>query len=622
MSTLRTDTLQTTDSIITIPLSDIASKTALANSSNPALGAGLIGYNGSTVAAALNGVIDQKIIYADNPIYGGNLATAVAALTDYSTLVIRQAYTTTAPLRIVGKTGVVVCCTGAGKINGSRTAFTFPTADARGILHFDSCVNSVAYRMNIVGARTAKSSFGADVKTDGDAGIEHIRSTSPRTIECKVDQVLTWGVIHIGCTDTKTLDCTLTNMTRQSGVGHATVNGGLVRGCFVNYSGLYGIEVEGTGNTDIHVHNNIVRNCLSGIAVIGAVNSCEVKQNLVSLCTYLIQANANGASNTQVGTEFSGNRLYDGLYHVYLADTTFVDVVGNSSLGRVAGAYLPQRPADHVVRVLSSTQVLILDSTSGTILAGDNHYYSEGVLRTVQTVGTQVDATYGSCWLVTYNTADTSTGFGSFFLRNTNFVNAGAWAILLGTRNAGLNIAQNTVNAPVAYGLSLGGNANAVRWIDNRMVGVNVGYYAADATAITNSSIICGRGDIQQPSTSIFGGSFVQKILPSMVGTMRTANMASQNKPINLTSFGSSVAFRLRVNVYGSTKTASTGNAVISVNGTAVDTIPVATLGTQLIQRDIMLNLPAATSYTLNIADTFGDMTFSSASFELHTVEA
>ena len=80
------------------------------------------------------------------------------------------------------------------------------------------------------------------------------------------------------------------------------------------------------------------------------------------------------------------------------------------------------------------------------------------------------------------------------------------------------------------------------------------------------------------------------------------------------------MAFRLRVNIYCSTKTGSTGNAQISVNGTAVDTIPVATIGTTLIQRDIQLNIGAGV-YTINIADTFGDMTFQSASFELHTVE-
>lgn len=56
MSTLRTDTLQTPDSLFTIPVSQIASSVQLANNSNPALGAALIGYNGGTVASALAGV--------------------------------------------------------------------------------------------------------------------------------------------------------------------------------------------------------------------------------------------------------------------------------------------------------------------------------------------------------------------------------------------------------------------------------------------------------------------------------------------------------------------------------------------------------------------------------------
>lgn len=578
----------------------------------------------TTVGVRLD-LVEQGTVYADDPRFGGDIVAAAAAVGDNTVFVIRQPYTLTSPLRFVGRTGVAVVCVGAGKLNGSRTAFTFPTANARGILHFDNCISPVSYRVNILGARTARSSFGADVKADGDAGIEYYQCISPRTIECKVDQVLTWGVIHVGCTDTKTIDCTLTNMTRQSGVGHATVNGGLVRGCFVNYSGLYGIEVEGPGNTDIHVHNNTVRNCLSGIALIADLKSCEVKNNSVSLCTYLIQANANGASNSQAGIEISDNRLYDGFFHLYFADTSFLDVMGNSSLGRVAGAYLPQRPADHVVGVLSSTQVLILDSTAGTISVGDNHFYSEGVLRTVQAVTTQTDPTYGSCWLVTYETPNTSIGFGSFFLRNTSFVNAGAWIILLGTRNNGINIAQNTVNGPVAYGLNLGGNANALRWIDNVMVGVNVAYFAADTAPITNSSISVRRGDIQAPGVALFGGNFTQKIFPNLTGEIRTLNMLSttarpSNNPLLVNTSGLSHAFRLKLGLVGSTKTANTGDASVIIDGVTVATIPKASLGGADILIDVACSSLSST-HKINLADTFGDMGFQSATFELHTVE-
>lgn len=84
-----------------------------------------------TVGAQLD-VINQGTVYADDPVYGGNIVTAAAAVGDNTVFVIRQPYTLTAPLRFVGRAGVVVVCTGAGKLNGSRTNFTFPTANARG----------------------------------------------------------------------------------------------------------------------------------------------------------------------------------------------------------------------------------------------------------------------------------------------------------------------------------------------------------------------------------------------------------------------------------------------------------------------------------------------------------
>ena len=612
-----------TDSAKLVDVGDLSLRQDLASATS-GFGSDLVGHldwdNQLTSVGQQLRLLSNKTIYSDDPRFGGSLQAAVAAMGDNTVLVIRQPYTLTQPLRIVGKTNPVVMCVGAGKMIGSRTAFTFPTANARGILHFDNCINPVAFRVNVLGARTARSSFGSDVNQDGDAGIEYYQCTSPRTIECRVDQVLTWGIIHVGCTDTKAIDNVLTNMTRQSGIGHATVVGGLCRGNFINYSGLYGVEVEGPGNRDIKVHDNVVRNCLKGIAVIGSINSCEVKQNTVSLCTFLIQLDANGASNTQTGVEISCNRTYDGLFHYFLKDTRFIDVMGNTALGRVPSAYLPQRAADQVVSVVSPTVVLVMDSSTGTIAAGDVHFYSEGVFRTVQAVSVQSDSTYGLCWRVTYKTASSVISFGSFFLRNTSFVATGSWFYMEGTRNDGINVFDNTINAPIGNGLNLNGNINAFRWSANRIVGASIGYYAGDATAITNSAIMCRRGDIQLPGSSMFGGASPQKMFPSIVGEMRTANMASPNKPINLMTSGPAMAFRLRVNVYGSTKTASTGNVIITVNGTEVNTIPVASLGTELIQIDIPIGV-ISSSFTLNISDTYGDMTFASASFELHTVE-
>lgn len=567
-------------------------------------------------------LIEGPVIYADDPRFGGNIENAIAAIGDNTTLVIRQAYTVTKPLRIVGKTNPIVCCVGAGRLLGSRTGFTFPNADARGILHFNNCTNPVAYRVDIKGALTAKSTFGADVKQDGDAGIEHYQCTSPRTIECKVDQVLTWAIIHIGCTDTKANYNRLTRMTRQSGIGHATVVDGECVGNYIAYSGLYGIEIEGPGNKNIKGYSNDVRYCLKGLAVIGDINSFELYDNTVALCTYDIQLDANGDSNNQVGGVVRNNRTYDAAVHIFLKDTTFLEVHGNTGLVRVANAYIPQRPEDHVISVISPTEVLILNSANGTIAVGDIHQYTDGkgVSRTVKAVSVQSDAVYGSCWRVTYTTANADIGFGSFFMRQSDFTSSTLF-YLMGTRNNNINIFENSSNGPFARAFDINGNQNALRIRANGTVGAKVLLYAGDATGITNSAIVCKRGDAQAPSSAIFGGAAPQKLFPNMIGEMRTAGMTAPNKPVVFATNGVSQAFRLRLNLQGSTKTANTGNAVVSVNGTAVATIPVAQLGGGLIKIDVPVSA-ASDTYVINLADTYGDMGFASAVFELHTVES
>lgn len=596
----------------------------LSNNTNTALGANLVGFEGDTLYNSLQlfKLPSKNIIYADDPRFGGNIENAVAALGSNQTLVIRQPYTTLKPLRIVGKTNTIVCCVGAGSLNGSRTAFTFPDANARGILSFDNCTNSGAYQCNIKGSLTAKSTFGADVRQDGDAGVEHYQCTSPRTIECKIDQVLSWAVINIQCTDTKTNGNTLTRMTRQSGIGHASVVGGECVGNTVMYSGLYGIEVEGLGNKDIKVHDNVVSYCLKGIAVIGQINSCEIYDNTVAFCTFDIQLDANGSTNTQVGVVIRDNRTYDAVFHIFINDATFVDIYGNTSLIRNGTAYVPSRAEDQVVSVISPTEVLILDSSAGPIAVGDVHSYAGGPNRTVQAVSTQSDPVYGLCWRVTYTTANSTIAFGSFFMRNTVLTAAStAWIYLAGTRNNNVNIWGNSCNGQFGRGLDVNGNQNGLRYRNNGVVGALISFYAGDAIGITNSSIVCKRGDLQAPGTSLFGGAASQKLFPAMVGEVRTAPMLSANRPIVFATNGSSQAFRLRLNLQGSTKTANTGNAQISLNGVTVATIPVAQLGGALIKIDVAVSVTSDT-YTINLADTFGDMGFASAVFELHTIES
>lgn len=240
----------------------------------------------------------------------------------------------------------------------------------------------------------------------------------------------------------------------------------------------------------------------------------------------------------------------------------------------------------------------------------------------VRESSTQSHPVYGLCWRVTYTTANSTTAFGSFFMRNTALTAAStAWIYLAGTRNNNVNIWGNSCNGQFGRGLDVNGNQNALRYRNNGMVGALISFYAGDAAGITNSSIVCKRGDLQAPGTSFFGGAAPQKLFPSMVGEVRSAAMLAPNKPIVFATNGSSQGFRLRLNLQGSTKTANTGNASVTVNGTQVAVISAASLGGALIKINVAISA-ASDTYTVNLTDTFGDMGFASAVFELHTVEA
>lgn len=621
-----------TDSAKLVDVSDLSLRQDLASATSGS-GSDLVGHldwhNQLTTVGQQLRLLSNNTIYADDPRFGGSIENAIAGLGNNMTLVIRQPYTTTKPLRIVGKTNAVVCCVGDGKLSGSRTNFTFPDSTARGLLHFVDCINPVAYKCKIKGARAIKYA-PADPVQDGDAGIETLRCTRPHVIDCDIDEVMTWGVIHIQFTESKTNGNRITNMTRQSGIGHADGLIGECIGNYINYSGLYGIEVEGT-NSRIDVMDNDISNCLAGVAVIANASNIRVCRNTISLCTRAVSVAANDAANTQTGVEVTGNHTYDSFYHYTLEDTRFVEVLHNIALMRVAGAYIPQVQSDHVVKLISDTTVQIL--SSGTLpVAGDKHQYTEGTLRTVVSASPISDPVFGNCLTIVYTEASAVIGVGSFFMRMQNFVGGNVrWAAISGDRNLAINLFNNSFSGNNAQWLELAGSAanpmvaNRLKWRDNSAEGIGRPFVAiaGDTTALVNSSFVFKRGDLLNPPANFFFGPFLQKMGGFMIGEMRTAGMVARNKPIAFSTKGLSSAFRLVLSLQGSTKTASTGNAVVSVNGTGVATIPVAQLGGSLVKVDVLINtLAQSDTYVINLDDTFGDMGFASAVFELHTVES
>lgn len=558
----------------------------------------------------------KLVVYADDPAYAGNIVTAAAAVQNGYTLVIRQPYNVTQPLRIVGKTNVSVRFEGAGKLTGVKGGFSFPTANARGVLHFDNCSGVKVFFPNIQGAKAPRP---GDVQ-DGDAGIEFYQCSDTLVWGGVVKSVLSWGVIHIQCTNTRVMFCDISRCTLQSGVGHATVTDGLVFRCKLAYGGLYGVETEGLGNLNIHAIENEVSYFLAGCALIGAAQRCSFRRNNVSACIYAIQANANG--NTQTINELDGNCTYDSVFHLFCADSNFLAILKNRGMGRVANDYVPSRQADYIAVKVNSTTILSPLSATANVTIGQVHKFVDGPTLTVTAVSTVVDPTHGSCVQITYGGSLGAMDVGDFFMRQAVFNSAqSTWLYFAGTANNNVEVYDNSAQAPVGNAVVFGGAMDALRWKNNKFSQVQNVFNTSDATPLSNSKITVQRGDFAQPTAAIATGSYAAKLSNAFNGEAHIATMPNANKAITLSTTGASLAYRLRVNITGSTKTGSTGNVNIVVNGSNVATIPVAEIGVgTVVKRDLTINV-LASDYTINIADTFGDMTFSSATVELHTIE-
>ena len=589
------------------------------------IGSDLVGHRDwdnhlTTVGRQLR-LLSNNTIYSDDARFGGNIQAAADAMGDNTVLVIRGETHRSTHLLVKNKVGPVVVCAPGGKLNGQKP-FTFATA-YRGVLVFDGCSNPSSYRVKGKGTASPKNPTPIAFE-DGDSLIEYINCSGVcNTIECESDKTMAWGIIHVNCDITNTIGNTVTRCTQQSGIGHAGVNGGVSTRNTIRYSGLYGIECEGT-NKNVKIFDNDIDYCLSGVSLISNLSSCSAYHNRISNCVYGAQANSNGG--TQSGNSFLANDIYDCLFSLYMANTNFTTLKGNKGLIRVANGYAPRRAQDYICGVVNDTTVLIPNAAAALLNIGDVHRYITGpntvADMAVQSFSTVTYPNYGSVARVVYTSSLAGLDVGDFFMRYVDFTDTQTTFLYVdGTYCNNLEVYENSGNGPYAQAVRLAGNMNGLSYSGNKFTGEKVLFRADDSIPITNSRIVLSAGDVSAPSSAMFAGSALAKIAPSVIGRARSMNMSAPNKPVAFfASTATSTMVRLRVSLVNTTKTASTGNVGITVNGVNVGTIAVGELGVALVTRDLVV-LIAASSFVINVADTFGDMGFASATVESWTVE-
>lgn len=601
MSTLRTDYLESLDETFTRVVKDIPSSSALAADTLPARGADLIGYKNNTVGEVLDLIVSANVYYADNFAPSNNLQMAFDSLPSNSVLIIRTPFTYNTNIVLDGKDNVTILFQEEGSLTASGT-MVYKTG-YRGALVFDSCTNIVVRAPRITGFNQIKVETGTipSFQRDGDAGIEFISCNTTRVLgdyKGLITNFMSWGVIHIMCVDTLVDGLTITNCTQQSGVGHAGVTGGIVSNCTISNIGLYGVEVEGA-DTNVRVFSNNISNCYIGIAMVSSLNSCSAYNNIVELCTFGVSLNAN-TSSSDVGNSVVNNFIYDCLIHLSITDTNFADVTGNRSLGRVAAAWLRQRPADFIWLKESPNFVLIPDYEPTSIIVGQQHLYGTSIVKTVSTVALVADPIMGNCAKVSYTEGTSDLTVGQSFRRNTSLIGSSSkWAYF---GPGGLNhieFSNNYVNAPVENGAEFIGSINELHWADNRMRQVKNNLVAADSTPLTNSTILLSQGDFTD-NTGIFSGAAQGKLYGSLKAQSRSVSMGkAPSSTGGFTVAAGSIGFKIKLTIFGSS--AATAPVILNLNNSTVITIPASDFGLGTpVYREVVIS-SAANTYSYDL---------------------
>lgn len=584
----------------------------LANQLVSTKGAHLVGYSGDF----LNNWLDKfkmpitNIIYSDSPQFTGlTLQQIVDTVPSNSKLIIRGTYTTTTTVLVDTKNDIELEFFPGSSLTGVAPWVFKP--GYRGVLSYNACNRPVTRYPNIRGLRVGPR--GVDID-DGDAGIEYINCASPKTLWGIVNHVLTWGVIHVGCTNQLVEGMSGSEFTMQSAVGNASCTGGIVRFCTFEDGGLYGIECEGPINESTQVYNNKVTNFLQGYTMVQSNKRSVIANNIAENCSQGLAVNMTSYP-AAAGIDVCNNIFNSCLIDVSLIAARFTTVSNNSGLPYVANGYYHVSAQDWACNIISTTAINVRVSGLAAFVPGDIHSYN-GALKTVLTVAGVTDPVYGACTRITYNAPHGLT-FGAAFGRSTPVSSIHTF-MQLGTSSEHVQVFNNRCNNAKTYLKVLGGVHNAFNFTDNFGSDGTGPIIEVDPSAtFTNSLIMIREGQMINNAGVLISGTTPVPAVAIVHGDRINIGLAYNKKnsiftPVNTT------CVRVRLSIIN--PNVPTGTTLLTLNGVTIASIPPGSFvaGTTMIQ-DIIQNTPAST-YEFKIADTIGNLTFDSCNVEITVV--
>lgn len=582
---------------------------SLANQINSNEGAHLVGYSGDF----LNNWLDRfklpitNVLYSDSPQYAGmTLQEIVDLVPANSKLIVRGIYTTNTTVLVDSKPNIEIEFFPGASLTGVAP-WTFKPG-YRGVISFGNCVRPIFRYPDIKGLRVGPRE--GDL-VDGDAGIEYIQCVSPKTLWGKVNHVLSWGIIHVGCTNTLVEGMTGAGFTQQSAVGNTDSIGAIVRFCDFSEGGLYGIECEGGNNESVQVYNNKTSKFLNGYMFAQSNKRSAMYNNVAEQCAHGMSVNSS-TYEAAGGIDLCNNVLNSCIVDFTLGPARFTNIFGNTALPYIADGYYHVSPGDWACNIVSTTTVNIPPSGLSAFVPGDVHSYNDTLL-TVETVTPVTDPIYGTCSQVTYTAAHGLT-FGASFKRFTQVSSLHVF-LQLNASSEHLQVHNNRCNNFKTFLQVASGTHNALILADN--FGTDGGTNIIDAavgTVLTNSSISMKEGQFVNNLGVLVSGTTPTSILSSLHGDRINLGLAYGKKNSIFTGVNTTCV-RVRLSIVN--PNVPTGNTILNLNGVDIATILPGSFsaGVTMIQ-DLVINV-AAGNYEFKIADTVGNLTFDSCNVEL-----
>lgn len=562
-------------------------------------GADAVGYGAESVKDALDRM-NLNLIFSDEARFGGVLANAFAAIQNGTRLIIRGNYTTNQPLSVQGKKNILIEFAPSSTLTGTNP---WSQDYFRGVMSFGQCENVAVGRPQVKGA-CAQLATNLE---DGDAGIEFIECINTEVLKGYLTNFMTWGVVHVGCTNTLVDGVRISKLTQQSGVANADSKGFTVRNCNIDDSGLYGIECEGINNSNGTVYGNRVARCLKGVALVRGNTNTKVWGNQIESCD--VGLSSNSAFGDSVANSLTNNDLLNCRVDHEMAGSLRLTSKLNTSQRTVPSEYLHRSTLDYIVELVGSTQVKVRTPISSLSVGQVHNYF--GTLYTVTAISPSTSGVFGTVSLVTY-ASNIGLTFGAAFRVLSQLSDSSFFSQIVGN-NSNLDFSENTVDSCARAYYFQGPLSNS--YIKNRVSNATILLDSADAVPAGNTRFVVTDGDLNSIPNIAFGDT-PTTIFPSIMGKSRTL-VAGKNSAVGFSTSPASNVTKCVLSIF--TSGSASADVVVSMNSTAVLTIPAAEFGTgNPVVKTIPLNAKASTFF-FDITGG-GALTFASATFEVTTI--